>query len=557
MIYLLSTIPTESKFRIHRGCGFQPQRLIPRMLRLEATATGRVPLRFCSTLALCFFALFAKTLHADEATSAQQFVNATTIVVAKIDSKRLALPDNVTTKLANSAELQRGTKSVTKVIQEVLVALNGETVFAAVDVPFSQAQTPLRLYVKNAPGFDSKKLFGLLEPFQFTKPIVQGEYVCFSMIQPTESTNKFAIAENVLSAARADLKIAMQSVQDFPIQLLVLPPEYLWATFRDLMPSLPKQFGGGATSLLTDGVRWSAIGIDPAKLQLQAITQSKSPEAATALAANLPKMMTAFSNQLPAPAAIAWADKLIPLVKPTVKGDQMIVSINALPQLDQTVAMLGGAMTQMFGSMVNQVKMDRFKEISLAHHNFDSAFQVFAPNKDQRDATGKSNLSWRVHILPFIGQGELYSQFHLKEAWNSEHNLKLLEKMPEIYKANMFGLDGLNELKPGYTTFLAPVGDGTIFGETKPVRIGDITDGTSNTIWLVEVKPELAKPWTAPEDYAFDPSNPAAGLADAGSDKPMFLCAFADGSAQRVSLTLPPSTLLYLFKMNDGNIVEW
>lgn len=65
-----------------------------------------------------------------------------------------------------------------------------------------------------------------------------------------------------------------------------------------------------------------------------------------------------------------------------------------------------------------------------------------------------------------------------------------------------------------YTTLLAPVGDDTIFGGTKPIRLGDVKEGLSNTIWLVEIKAEFAKPWTAPEDYVFDATNPAFGLTE-------------------------------------------
>ncbi len=509
-----------------------------------------------SIFPLLLFAIFAKTLDADDATLARQFMNATTIVVAKIDSKRIALPESLTAKLANTAQLQRGATFVTKAFQEIVVALNGESVFVAVDVPFSSAQSPVRLFVKNGPKLDSKKLFEHLERFQFTKPIVQGDYLCLSMLHSTESSSKVAIADDLMPASRADLKTAMQTVQDYPIQVLVLPPEYLWSTFRDLMPTLPKQFGGGPSSLLTDGVRWSAIGIDPAKLQMQAVTQSKSPEAATALAAYLPKFLSATSSEHKIPASIAWMEKMIPMVRPTANGDQMIVTINGSPQLDQSVEMLGIAMTQVFGTMMNQIKMDRFKQLGLAIHNYESAYRVLPPSKEGRDANGKNNLSWRVHILPFIGQSALHDQFRLKEAWNSEHNLKLLGKMPDVFKGVASGLDGFSELKPGYTTFLAPVGEGTVFGGTKPVRFSDITDGTSNTIWLVEVKADLAKPWTAPDDYAFDPANPAAGLAEISADKPSFLSTFLDGSVSKTPLSLPAKSLLHLFQMNDGNIVE-
>ena len=38
-------------------------------------------------------------------------------------------------------------------------------------------------------------------------------------------------------------------------------------------------------------------------------------------------------------------------------------------------------------------------------------------------------------ILPFIGEEELASQFKLDEPWDSENNKKLIERMPEGFKA--------------------------------------------------------------------------------------------------------------------------
>ena len=514
-------------------------------------------------LLMTFFPMFVCTIAthtiADDAALAKQFVNATTIVVAKIDSNRIDLPESLTKKLAEDKNklLQRGANPINQTLQELISVLNGESVFIAVDIPYSSAQSPVRLFVRNKPELDQKKLFEQLSRFQFTKPAVQGDYLCFSIIQSSESASKIAITENTMTAARPDLQIAMQTVEEFPVKILVMPPEYIWQTFRDLMPTIPAKFGGGPSSLLTEGVRWTAIGIDPSKLQLQAITQSKSTEAASAFASHFPKLMESLAGQLRSPIAKSGVEQLLPLVKSIVKGDRMTISIDGLPELDQSVALLASAMEQMLGPMTNQIKMERFKQIGLAIHNFESTYKVLPPTKEGRDADGKSILSWRVHILPFLGQMELYSQFRLKEPWNSEHNLKLLDKMPDVYKSFPSGLDSFSDLKTGYTTFLAPVGDDTIFGGTKPVKFGDIKDGSSNTIWLVEVKTEFAKPWTAPEDYVFDLSNPALGLAEIAAEKPSFLGALGDGAVVKFPLGFPAKSLVHLFQKSDGNVVSW
>ena len=49
------------------------------------------------------------------------------------------------------------------------------------------------------------------------------------------------------------------------------------------------------------------------------------------------------------------------------------------------------------------------------------------------DKKGKKLLSWRVQILPYIEQDNLYKQFKLDEPWDSEHNKKLIRQMPRIY----------------------------------------------------------------------------------------------------------------------------
>jgi len=496
---------------------------------------------------------FVTHTFADDFSVAKQFTNATTIVIAKIESKRLGLPDSKTKKL----DSEREAKPMIEALQQCEKALNGESVFIAVDIPFSKAQSPVRLFVKNVAGLDKQTLMTQLQRFQFSKPVVQGDYLCYSAFHSTESSSKTAIADNTISSVRPDLESAMQEVRDFPIQVLILPPDYLWATFRDLMPTIPAKFGGGPSSLLTEGVRWTAIGFDPSKLSVQAVTQSRSPEAANALAAHWPKLMQAMGNQFTLPGAKSGIEQMAAILKPVATGDRITFSTTGLSVTDANLISLTNAAQEIFGPLTTQIKLDRFKQIGLALHNFESTNKVLPPAKDARAADGKCILSWRVHILPYLGQVNLYNQFRLKEPWDSEHNLKLLDNMPDVYKGTLTGIIGTSGLKPGYTTFLAPVGDDTIFGGVKPVKYSDIKDGSSNTVWLVEVKPELAKPWTAPEDFEFDAANPAVGLVEIAGEKPSFLAGLGDGAVTKIPLSLPAKSILHLFQKNDGNAVQW
>src|SRR5437870_3697429 len=95
---------------------------------------------------------------------------------------------------------------------------------------------------------------------------------------------------------------------------------------------------------------------------------------------------------------------------------------------------------------------------------------------------GTPLLSWRVLILPFIEQDGLYRQFKLNEPWDSPHNLRLLPRMPQIFKP----FDG-RDTEPDKTFFQVFVGTGAAFEGTTGMRLSaDFPDGTSNTILIVQ-----------------------------------------------------------------------
>ena len=72
------------------------------------------------------------------------------------------------------------------------------------------------------------------------------------------------------------------------------------------------------------------------------------------------------------------------------------------------------------------------KQIALAMHNFHDTHRSF-PAAFKVDEEKKPLLSWRVELLPFLEQGELYKQFKHDEPWDSEHNKKLIAKMPQVF----------------------------------------------------------------------------------------------------------------------------
>ncbi|MBN9119099.1 MAG: DUF1559 domain-containing protein [Planctomycetes bacterium] len=185
------------------------------------------------------------------------------------------------------------------------------------------------------------------------------------------------------------------------------------------------------------------------------------------------------------------------------------------------------------------------KQIALAMHSHHDAVGHL-PTTNIRDKNGQALLSWRVAILPYIEQDALYRQFKLDEPWDSEHNKKLVARMPRIY----FGTDEkLNAA--GKTAYLVPSGKNTLSPpDGAKQSLQRVTDGTSNTVLVVVADPESAAVWTKPDDLPFDPKDPLKGLIGPGRDG--FDVAMADGSVKRLSVRIDPPKFAALVTPTGG-----
>lgn len=163
------------------------------------------------------------------------------------------------------------------------------------------------------------------------------------------------------------------------------------------------------------------------------------------------------------------------------------------------------------------------------------------PGQAIRDKKGNALLSWRVRILPYLDQGDLYKQFRLNEPWDSEHNKTLIEKMPHFLSS-----PNHPELhKQGKTTYLAPIAKGTLWENPAGSRLRDVIDGSSNTILLVEAPADNAVIWTKPEDLPIDLKDPRKHLKSVRPGG--FQALFGDGSVIFISDSLDVDILRGLF----------
>jgi hypothetical protein len=192
--------------------------------------------------------------------------------------------------------------------------------------------------------------------------------------------------------------------------------------------------------------------------------------------------------------------------------------------------------------------MNNMKQIALALHNYHDVYKSFPPAYTT-DENGKPLLSWRVQILPFIEQAPLYQQFHLDEPWDSEHNKRLIARMPPEFRSPQ------SKAAPGMTNYLGVGGEAGVFPGRQKIAIRDIRDGTSNTIMVVEANDPSAVIWTKPEDFVPDPDSPVKGLI--GLRRDGFLAGMCDGSVRLIGKEADRDLLRALFTRSGGEAVDF
>jgi prepilin-type N-terminal cleavage/methylation domain-containing protein len=160
---------------------------------------------------------------------------------------------------------------------------------------------------------------------------------------------------------------------------------------------------------------------------------------------------------------------------------------------------------------------NNLKQIGLAAHNFNSAFEYFPPNQRQVSAGG-IRIRWATFLLPYIEQVPLYTAYDQTANWSSAGNVANVTSKPiRLYQCpstpNSGRLDGAPE--NSFAPTLVATGDyGGFYGVHPDVtaqgvpaattgggaglcykvddnagnklRIAGVTDGLSNTLFLTE-----------------------------------------------------------------------
>jgi Protein of unknown function (DUF1559) len=227
-----------------------------------------------------------------------------------------------------------------------------------------------------------------------------------------------------------------------------------------------------------------------------------------------------------------------------------------------------------------RISIRNLKQLSIALHDWAAAHQVTPGRTDNladpksalnsafhrfppavvygKDGRGKFPHSWRVELLPYLNAKNLYDEYHFDEPWDGPANKKLLEKMPEVFRNPAD--DSVND-NSSYFVLVGRLVDETVNGPALEtmfsckvgVAFRKVTDGTANTLAIVEAKRDI--PWTKPEDIPYDPIGKPPQLG--GFFKEGFCLNFADSACQFVLTPIKDASLKALISPAAGDVGDY
>ena len=210
--------------------------------------------------------------------------------------------------------------------------------------------------------------------------------------------------------------------------------------------------------------------------------------------------------------------KMLAGIKTKAEGKQVIVTFLIPPDV----------LAKMREQAAEAQQMNNVRQVSLSMHNYFSANNTFpfhAPPGESDD------LSWRVRVLPYLDQNNLYSQFDMTQAWDSEANRQWGEVVVQV-----FGDDNTTSLQ---------------WVESDVREFRDLTDGTSNTIAFVYNAPPV--PWTSNKPFT---SEDAVKMFKALKPGEKMIVGMYDGSVTRIDNTMKLETFEAMLSPAGGETIE-
>lgn len=496
-----------------------------------------------SFLLLVFsFPSFMLANPSERAAKIAPYLDEQTIAVLYVDFERLEVPETFkqVAELVPNERFRIRINDMATTSRAVITSLQeakGEVfiVFSSSDLPIPGPFT----IVSTEQGTDTKNLLAALKK--------KSPEACEQLNDVIYSGSAAALEriKTGTPAVRPRFAQAFYAAGEAPVQFVIAPSADQSRVIKEMLPKLPEALGGGSSTALAD-LEWFAAGVTFApELKVNITTQSPSDDSALELKSTIGSLFFSLVRNDKVRESVPEIHKLLSAIVPRNTGKQLKLSVGAGDgSVKQLLAALSPPVEQAQASAHRVQCINNLKYLALGMHNYHDEHKSF-PSAASHNADGEPLLSWRVHLLPYVDEKELYSKFRLSEPWDSEHNKQLISQIPQVLACPSTDLQS-----SGKTTYLVPTGPNAVFKMTEGVRIRDIRDGTSNTIMIVDAAPDLAVIWTKPEDLEIDPKKPLEGLG--GQHEKTFSAALCDGSVHQLPIDIALKTLRVLLDPNDG-----
>lgn len=213
------------------------------------------------------------------------------------------------------------------------------------------------------------------------------------------------------------------------------------------------------------------------------------------------------------------------------------------------------------GSSVSRLAEVRTQNASIKNlESIASALNAYAadygtyPPATLRDNTGRAMHSWRVLILPYLGEQAMYDQFDLSKPWDHELNLQASYMMPEVY----LHPNDTNQAA-GQSGYYLITGPSTLFPTNGSLAPDKILDNRSQTILVIAGAPPVNTAiggWAEPIDLDYSKMrgviNGTVGVEPGGRMTSGATMATVDGRGHFLPNDFSPTTFNALVTPNGS-----
>lgn len=380
----------------------------------------------------------------------------------------------------------------------------------------------------------------LLEMVNSRTALISDALMLQAMRQSPQGTGPLAdlMKKNPIGSAHAQIVFAAQPLRPMAQQIANNPPPNVPPQLRELVQGIALINAVVMRMKLDNGTfitRTEVLADDaPSAAKLHRATESAIDFIGVMM---LDRIEQDVASNEPGPINDAFRAYLKRMIeetlvsfRPTLSDDRVVLNFRADNSIATTGVLIGLLLPAVQASREAAGRMsssNNLKQIGLAVHNYHDAYRQL-PAAAITSADGKPLLSWRVALLPFLDEMELYNKFKRDEPWNSEHNIVLVDEMPRVFSDPSLRVPpGIGN---GLTNYHLAIGDGLLIHPTNKSAFSNVIDGLSFTIMTVAGNEETLRPWTSPDYLEISLDDPLAYVQRPNG----FEVGFGDGSVRRI-----------------------